>query len=98
MRAEARKRHTPQTTTPASHEYAARTPSISCHTAFGVLCDNSRRKGHSRSGARRQKIVMHRKEAPMIETLSGFPDNVVACRAGGHVSRQDYETVVIPAV
>jgi hypothetical protein len=34
----------------------------------------------------------------MIETLSGLPDNVVAFRASGHVSRQDYETVLIPAV
>ena len=34
----------------------------------------------------------------MIETLSGFPDNVVGFRASGHVTRQDYETVVIPAV
>lgn len=34
----------------------------------------------------------------MIETLSGFPDNVVGFKASGHVTRQDYETVVIPAV
>jgi len=34
----------------------------------------------------------------MIETLSGFPDTVVAFRASGHVTRQDYETVVVPAV
>jgi hypothetical protein len=34
----------------------------------------------------------------MIETLSGFSDNVIGFRASGHVSRQDYETVVIPAV
>jgi hypothetical protein len=34
----------------------------------------------------------------MIETLSGFPDTVVAFRASGHVTRQDYETVVVPVV
>jgi hypothetical protein len=34
----------------------------------------------------------------MIETLSGYPDNVVGFRASGHVTRQDYEAVVIPAV
>ena len=41
---------------------------------------------------------MNCKEAPMIETLSGYPDNVVGFRANGHVSRQNYETIVIPAV
>lgn len=34
----------------------------------------------------------------MIETLSGFPDNVVGFKASGRVTRQDYETVVVPAV
>lgn len=34
----------------------------------------------------------------MIETLSGFPDNVVACAATGRVTGQDYERVLIPAV
>ena len=34
----------------------------------------------------------------MIQTLSSFPGNVVAFRASGHVTRQDYETVVVPAV
>jgi hypothetical protein len=34
----------------------------------------------------------------MIEQLSGFPTNVLGFRASGHVTRQDYETVVDPAV
>ncbi len=34
----------------------------------------------------------------MIEVLRGFPDNVVACAAKGHVSKQDYERVLIPEV
>ena len=34
----------------------------------------------------------------MIEMLQGFPDNVVACAAKGHVTKQDYEQMVIPAV
>jgi hypothetical protein len=55
-------------------------------------------KGHSRSGAKRQCIEMNCQEAHMIETLGGFPDNVVGFRAGVHVSRQDYETVLIPSV
>jgi len=34
----------------------------------------------------------------MIELLKGFPDNVVAIRAGGRIKKEDYETVLIPAV
>jgi hypothetical protein len=34
----------------------------------------------------------------MIEQMSGFPANVLGFRASGHVTRQDYETVVGPAV
>jgi|SRR5579884_2236756 len=34
----------------------------------------------------------------MIELLSGFPDNVVAARASGRLSRNDYVNVLIPAV
>lgn len=34
----------------------------------------------------------------MIELLKGFPDNVVAMSAHGEVTKQDYETVLIPAV
>jgi hypothetical protein len=34
----------------------------------------------------------------MIEQLEGFPDNVVAMAARGHVTRSDYERVLIPRV
>jgi len=34
----------------------------------------------------------------MIELLKGFPDNVVAIACRGEVTRQDYDTVLIPAV
>jgi hypothetical protein len=34
----------------------------------------------------------------MIETLTDFPDNIVALAAKGHVTRRDYETVLVPAV
>ena len=34
----------------------------------------------------------------MIELLKGFPDNVVAIACRGRVSREDYDTVLIPAV
>ncbi len=34
----------------------------------------------------------------MIETLDGFPQNVVAVACKGHVTRADYETVLIPTV
>ena len=34
----------------------------------------------------------------MITILEGFPDNVVAVRGTGHVTRADYETVLIPRV
>jgi hypothetical protein len=38
------------------------------------------------------------KEAYMIEQLSGFPENVLGLRISGHVTREDYQNVVIPAV
>jgi hypothetical protein len=34
----------------------------------------------------------------MIEALKGFPDNVVALACEGHVTREDYETVLVPIV
>lgn len=34
----------------------------------------------------------------MIALLEGFPDNVVAVRAEGQVTAQDYDKVLIPAV
>ena len=34
----------------------------------------------------------------MIEHLKGFPGNVLAFACHGKVSRQDYETVLVPAV
>jgi hypothetical protein len=34
----------------------------------------------------------------MIEYLDGFPDNVVAVACKGHVTRDDYETSLIPRV
>lgn len=34
----------------------------------------------------------------MIERLKGFPDNVVAIACHGEVTKQDYDTVLIPAV
>ena len=34
----------------------------------------------------------------MIETLKDFSGNVVGFRGSGHITRQDYEAVVIPAV
>lgn len=34
----------------------------------------------------------------MIERLSGFPDNVCAFVCHGHVTREDYTTVLVPAV
>lgn len=34
----------------------------------------------------------------MIETLKCFPEAVVAVACHGHVTRKDYETVLIPAV
>lgn len=34
----------------------------------------------------------------MIEIVEGFPDNVAAFRATGHVHKNDYETVLIPRV
>jgi stage II sporulation SpoAA-like protein len=38
------------------------------------------------------------KEAYMIEQLTGFPENVLGLRVSGHVTREDYQRVVIPAV
>src|SRR5215472_5441676 len=37
-------------------------------------------------------------EIHMIEVLPDFPDGVVAMRCAGHVTRQDYEQVVIPTL
>jgi hypothetical protein len=37
-------------------------------------------------------------EARMMEVLRDFPANVVAFKGTGRITRQDYETVVIPAV
>ena len=34
----------------------------------------------------------------MIEQLHGFPDNVLAFLCQGHVTKQDYDTVLVPAV
>jgi SpoIIAA-like len=34
----------------------------------------------------------------MIRLLTGFPDNVLAVACEGHVTRQDYAGVLIPAV
>ncbi len=34
----------------------------------------------------------------MLETIVGLPDNVVAMRAKGHVTRKDYEDVLVPKV
>jgi hypothetical protein len=33
----------------------------------------------------------------MIETLSGFPDNILAFVCHGKVTKADYDTVIIPA-
>ena len=33
----------------------------------------------------------------MIELLRGFPDNVVAIKCHGEVTRNDYDTVLVPA-
>jgi len=34
----------------------------------------------------------------MIRLLTGFPDNVLAVACEGHVTRRDYEDVLIPAM
>lgn len=34
----------------------------------------------------------------MIETLTDFPDNVVAVRCHGRVTKPDYDRVIVPAV
>jgi hypothetical protein len=37
-------------------------------------------------------------EDTMIEALGNFPENVIAFACKGHVTRADYETILIPAV
>lgn len=34
----------------------------------------------------------------VIETLTGFPDNIVAFKGHDHVTKNDYDTVLIPEV
>jgi predicted metal-dependent peptidase len=34
----------------------------------------------------------------MIEQLAGFPDDVLAFVRQGHVTKDDYDTVLVPAV
>ena len=34
----------------------------------------------------------------MIELLEGFPDNVVAAACRGQITKNDYDTVLVPAV
>ena len=34
----------------------------------------------------------------MIEVLPGFPDNVAAFRCRGHVTKADYESVLVPDI
>ena len=34
----------------------------------------------------------------MIEALTNFPDNVIAIACHGHVTKADYETVLIPDI
>lgn len=34
----------------------------------------------------------------MIQIISGFPEDVVACSAQGRVTKDDYERVLIPAI
>ena len=34
----------------------------------------------------------------MIENLDGFPESVIAFACKGHVTRKDYETVLVPRV
>ena len=34
----------------------------------------------------------------MIRLLEGFPDNVVAASAGGRITRQDYDAILIPCI
>ncbi|HXI85912.1 MAG TPA: STAS/SEC14 domain-containing protein [Parvularculaceae bacterium] len=34
----------------------------------------------------------------MIKLAQGFPENIVAVKCSGHVTRSDYEKVLIPAV
>ena len=34
----------------------------------------------------------------MIEVLKDFPDNVIAFACHGHVTKADYETVLIPDI
>jgi len=34
----------------------------------------------------------------MIEALRDFPDNIIAVASKGHVTRNDYETVLVPIV
>ena len=39
-----------------------------------------------------------RKENAVLEILKEFPDNVVAAKGSGEVTKKDYEDVLIPAV
>ena len=34
----------------------------------------------------------------MIEVLQGFPNNVVACVAKGHITKEDYQKVLMPKI
>jgi SpoIIAA-like len=42
--------------------------------------------------------VETQRRTAMIEKLTGYPDNVLAFVCKGHVSKQDYDKVLVPAV
>ena len=46
----------------------------------------------------RRRVYREQKGRSVIEILSNFPDNVVACRASGRVTGRDYEDVLVPRV